>query len=288
MNLLRSLKTLALVGGLAAAVTLSACADQNAPAPAPVAPTGPTLLFSYEALTFKSLGLDENKAQYPERAAFTEQVRDTELPKILELLKLPADQVQTEVTPGGYELHTNASLQSAFETDPDTATRLAAALGYTFRQWSVLVTDFTPEGQGNTAFAVVTFKDHAPTGPEAQAFYEHAASVNKGLGGGYTAFGHDLFFLNIADSTGKVYSGLDDATFVAELTKAAGSFTQTPVSVTRSGRVDARFVENDWAKAKTGQDYAKILGRDLTRKLTQLRREHDKALRAFGAEHGWK
>lgn len=287
MRLLRSLRIAAMAAGLAATMGLAAC-GQSQPAPAPVASTAPTMLFSYEALTFKPIGLDEKKAQYPERAAFTEQVRDTELPKILDLLKIPADQVQTEVTPGGYELQTNASLQSAFETDADTATKFAAALGYTFRQWSVLVTDFTPEGQGNTAFAVVTFKDHTPTGPEAQAFYEHAASVNKGLGGGYTAFGHDLFFLNIADSTGKAYSGLDDATFVAELTKAAASFGQTPVSVSRSGRVDARFVENDWDKAKTGQGYGKILGRDLTRKLTVLRREHEKALRAFGTQNAWK
>jgi len=286
MSFLRSLKSVALAAGLTASVALAACGEK-APPPAP-APVGPTLLFSYEALTFKSLGLDEKKASYADRAAVTEQVKDTELPKILSLLKIPADQVQTEVTPGGYQLQTNASLQSAFETDPKTADLFAAAVGYTFRQWSVLITDFTPEGQGNTGYAVVSFKDHAPSGEEAQAFFEHAAAVNKGLGGGYTAFGRDLYFLNIADSTGKAYSGLDDATFVAELTKAAQTFTGTPVAVTRSGRVDARFVENDWDKSKTGQDYAKILGRDLTRKLTQLRREHEKALRAAGAQYHWK
>jgi hypothetical protein len=258
MKLLRFLKTAAMTLGLAAALGLAACADQTAATPV-TAPVAPTMLFSYEALTFKPFGFDEKKASYAQRAAVTEQVMEAELPKILDLLKIPADQVQTELTPGGYEMQTNASLQSAFETDPETASRFAAALGYAFRQWSVLITDFTPDGPGNTAFAVVTFKDHAPSGDEAQAFFEHAASVNKGLGGGYTAFGHDLFFLNIADSTGKAYSGLDDATFVAELTKAAESFTATPVSVTRSGRADARFVENDWDKAKTGQDYARIL-----------------------------
>ncbi|MGK9167181.1 hypothetical protein KXR53_12835 [Inquilinus limosus] len=286
MSFLRSFKSITLAASLATTVALAACGQRVEPAPA--APVGPTLLFSYEALTFKPLGLDAAKASYADRAAVTTQVKDTELPKILALLNIPADQVQTEVTPGGYQLETNASLQSAFETDPKTADLFAAAVGYTFRQWSVLVTDFTPEGQGNTGYAVVTFKDHAPSGEEAQAFFQHAASVNKGLGGGYTAFGRDLFFLNIADSTGKAYSGLDDTTFVAELTKAAETFTGTPVSVTRSGRVDARFVENDWDKSKTGQDYGKILGRDLTRQLTQLRREHDRALRAAGQTYGWK
>jgi hypothetical protein len=286
MSFIRSLRSVALATSLAASVALAACGEK--PAPAPAAPVGPTQLFSYEVLTFKPLGLDDKKASYADRAAFTAQVRDTELPKILELLQIPADQVQTELTPGGYQLETNASLQSAFEADAKTSDLFAAAIGYTFRQWSVLITDFTPEGQGNTAFAVVTFKDHTPSGEEAQAFFQHAAEVNKGLGGGYTAFGHDLYFLNIGDSEGKAYSGLDDATFVAELTKAAQSFKGSPVSVSRSGRVDARFVENDWAKSKTGQDYAKILGRDLTRKLTQLRRQHERDLRKFGAEHGWK
>ncbi|WP_343717841.1 hypothetical protein [Inquilinus sp.] len=286
MSFIRSLRAVALATSLAASVSLAACGQK--PAPAPEAPVGPTQLFSYEVLTFKPLGLDDKKATYADRAAFTEHVRDTELPKILDLLKIPADQVQTELTPGGYQLETNASLQSAFEADAKTSDLFAAAIGYTFRQWSVLITDFTPEGQGNTAYAVVTFKDHTPSGEEAQAFFQHAAEVNKGLGGGYTAFGHDLYFLNIGDSEGKAYSGLDDATFVAELTKAAQSFKGSPVSVSRSGRVDARFVENDWAKSKTGQDYAKILGPDLTRKLTQLRRQHERDLRKFGAEHHWK
>lgn len=286
MSFIRSLRTVALATSLAASVALAACGQK--PAPAPAAPVGPTQLFSYEVLTFKPLGLDDKKATYADRVAFTEHVRDTELPKILDLLKIPADQVQTELTPGGYQLETNASLQSAFEADAKTSDLFAAAIGYTFRQWSVLITDFTPEGQGNTAYAVVTFKDHTPSGEEAQAFFQHAAEVNKGLGGGYTAFGHDLFFLNIGDSEGKAYSGLDDATFVAELTKAAQSFKGSPVSVSRSGRVDARFVENDWAKSKTGQDYGKILGRDLTRQLTQLRRQHERDLRKFGTEHHWK
>lgn len=287
MSYLRSIRTAAFSVGLLATVGLAACSSTPEPVAAPAAPVGPTQLFSYEALTFKSLGFKEGKATYDQRAAFTEQVRQKELPQILAALNIPAADVQTEVTPGGYQLHTNASLQSAFEADAKTSDLFAASVGYVFRQWSVLITDFTPDGQGNTGFAVVTF-DQPPSGAQAQAFFEHAASVNKGLGGGYTAFGRDLFFLNIADSTGKAYSGLDDAAFVAELTKAAESFTQAPAKVSRSGRVDARFVENDWDKAKTGQDYARILGPELTAKLTKLRREHERDLRAAGRANGWK
>lgn len=285
MTLLRST---ALAAGLAAAVALSACTNRGGPTTAPpTASTAPTLLFSYEALIFEPLGLDETKARYPERAAFIEQVKETELPQILALLKIPADQVETEVTPGGYQLQTSASLQSAFEADARTADLFASSVGYVFRQWSVLVTDFTPEGQGNTGFAVVTFEEHPPSGAEAQAFFEHAAKLNEGLNGGYTAFGRDLFFLNVADSSGKPYSGIDDARFVADLTRAAESFMQTPVSVTRSGRVDARFVENDWDEAATGQDYARTLGPDLITKLTRLRAAHEQALRQAAVEYGW-
>lgn len=248
----------------------------------------PTLLFSYEALAFDALGLDGSKAGYDDRAAFTRQVLQDEVPAILAATGIDPAAVETEVTPGGYLLNTNASLQSSFEADEATADRFAAAVGYVFRQWSVLVTDFTPEGEGNTGYAVVTFADHAPSGPEAQAFFEHAASVNEGLGGGYTAFGQDLFFLNVTDDEGAPYSGIDDETFVADLTRAAESYTATPVSVTRFGRVDARFVGNDWEASPEGEDYAATLGPDLTATLAALRAAHDQALLAAAEEHGWK
>jgi hypothetical protein len=254
----------------------------------PAAAAEPTLLFSYEALALEPLGFDPAKATYDQRVTFTEAVLADELPTILAALDIPPDRVETEITPGGYLLHTNASLQSSFEADAATADRFASAVGYVFRQWSILVTDFTPEGAGNTGFAVVTFADDAPSGDLAQAFFEHAAKVNEGLGGGYTAFGRDLYFLNVADGEGKPYSGIDDETFVSALAEAAGSFAGAKVSLSRSGRVGARFIENDWEKSPEGQDYAATLGAPLAAELEALRTAHEARLGAFATEHGWK
>lgn len=255
----------------------------------------PTLLFSYEAIALDLLGLEGDDASYEERAAFTREVAAGELPQILDLLEIPGESVMTEVTPGGYLLQTNASLQSSFEADDATADRFAAAVGYVFRQWSVLVTDFTPEGEGNTGYAVVTFADHPPTGEEAQEFFVHAASVNEGLGGGYTAFGHDLFFLNVTDENGNPYSGVDDETFIADLARAAESYAGQDATVSRSGRADARFIGNDWEASPNGEDYAEncgaaapppasCLGEGMRAELDELRDAHEASLRAAAAQ----
>lgn len=244
----------------------------------------PTLLFSYETLNFDIHKVDPKTISYDKRVEITEEAKQTELPKILDLLKISADKLSTKVMPGGYLLETNASLQSSFEVDDKTADLFAAALGYVFRQWSVLVTDFAPAGDGNTAYGVVTF-DHAVTGPEADAFFKHAASVNKALGQGYTAFDDEMFFLNIADSQGKPYSGVDDKAFLADLGKAAESFAAQKVKMTGSGRADARFIENDWKGSPEGEDYAKRLGEELTGKLKLLRAAHDAELaKAFAGK----
>ncbi len=287
MNLASPLRAVVFAAGVA----LPALWALTAPAQDADAPTGvtPSLLFSYEALAFDPLGLDSATASYDDRVAFTEQVLETEIPRILEILDIPPEAVETQVTPGGYLLETNASLQSSFEADERTADLFAAAVGYVFRQWSILVTDFTPEGEGDTGYAVVTFLNgEAPSGPEAQAFFEHAASVDEGLGGGYTAFGADLFFLNVTDGAGNPYSGLDDEAFIAALTEAAESYTEADVAVTLSGRADARFVENDWSSASEGEQYAEILGADLAEALLALRVEHEEALLAAADAFGWR
>jgi hypothetical protein len=234
----------------------------------------PTLLFSYEVLNFDVHKIDPAKTPYATRLTLTEEARNDELPGIVATLGLPAQKIATLVMPGGYKLETNASLQSSFEIDNDTADRFAAALGYTFRQWSVLITDFAPSGDGDTAYGVITF-DHVIAAPDADAFFKHAAKINPALGEGFTAFDEEMFFLNVTDAQGKPYSGVDDKTFLADLARAAETFTAEKVKVTGSGRADARFIENDWKVSPDGEDYAKRLGADLTEKLKVLRARHD-------------
>lgn len=237
----------------------------------------PTLLFSYEAINFDVHKIDPAKLAYDRRVEIAEAARQDELPKILSVLDIPAGKVSTLTTPGGYKLETNASLQSALEVDDKTADIFAAALGYTFRQWSVLVTDFAPQGEGDTAYGVITF-DHPVSGREADAFFKHAAKVNPALGGGFTAFDEEMFFLNVTDAQGKPYSGVDDKTFLADLGKAAESYAAQKVEMTGTGRADARFIENDWQASPEGEDYAKRLGQDLTARLKTLRSGHDAEL----------
>jgi hypothetical protein len=237
----------------------------------------PTLLFSYEVINFDVHKIDPAKLSYDERMALAEATRKNEIPQILGALKLPAGKISTLAMPGGYKLETNASLQSSFEIDDRTADILAAALGYTFRQWSVLVTDFAPQGPGNTAYGVVTFT-HAVSGPEADAFFKHAAKVNPALGAGFTAFDEEMFFLNVTDAQGKPYSGVDDKTFLADLAKAAQSYAAEKIEITGTGRADARFIENTWQTSPDGEDYVKKLGEGLARELKVLRAEHDAGL----------
>lgn len=237
----------------------------------------PSLLFSYEVLNFDVHKIDPATISYDRRVVLTRWALDTHIPQIVAALELPADRISTMVMPGGYKLETNASLQSAFEVDDGTADRFAAALGYTFRQWSVLITDFAPKGPGDTAYGVVTFS-HPLSGPEADAFFKHAAKVNPALGNGFTAFDEEMFFLNVTDAQGKPQSGVDDAAFLADLGKAARSYSLEKVEVTGSGRADARFIENDWQASPEGEDYARRLGEDLIRKLGPLRTAYDAAL----------
>lgn len=246
-------------------------------APAVEAEERPTLLFSYEVLNFDIHKIDPATMPYERRVELTEAARKRELPEILGVLQIAPEKISTLLMPGGYKLETNASLQSAMEVDNKTADRFAASLGYVFRQWSVLITDFAPEGAGDTAYGVVTF-DHPVGAAEAASFFRHAASINPALGEGFTAFDEEMFFLNVTDAQGRPYSGVADEVFLADLARAARTFSEAKVEVTGTGRADARFAENDWKASPNGEDYAKVLGMDLVNRLEPLRARFDAAL----------
>src|SRR6188768_735565 len=96
-------------------VTAAAAADER-------------VLISYEVTP--SVGFDLPKlktAGYAERAAFSAQVLEKIVPKVVASLGVDPAVLETEVTPGGYLLKTNASLQTEAALDDATADRLAAA-----------------------------------------------------------------------------------------------------------------------------------------------------------------
>lgn len=248
------------------------------------------LLLSYEAIPSVQVDLDLETATYDEREAFTQTVHDALLPAIFAAVGVDgwegADLV-TDVTPGGYLLNTNASLQTELTVTDDRADRLSAALGYVFRQWSVLVTDFA-DADGGTGYAIVAFPEGSLTGEAAHAFFTHAAAVDEGLGGGYTAFGDEMIFLNVTDGEGNPYSGLADAEFIDGLTTAAASFTPLNATVTETGEAAARFIGNDWSEAIAGDDYAAVIDDpDLIAALDALVSDHTDLVMQAVAEYDW-
>jgi hypothetical protein len=117
-------------------------------------------LLSYEATP--SAGFDLPKleaAGYDERAAFAAKVLAEIVPKIADAVGVDANDLDTEVTPGGYLLKTNASLQTEAEVTSAEADRFAAGLGYVFRQYSVLVSGLD-DASAKTGYVVVTFPDN--------------------------------------------------------------------------------------------------------------------------------
>jgi len=248
----------------------------------------PVHLLSYEAIPSAQVALDLDAATYAQRAALTAAVRDDLAPRVLAAAGLAAAAVQTELTPGGYLLQTNASLQARGAMREDQAIRAAAALGYVFRQWSVLVSRLD-DAEGDTGYVVLAFPDGALTPDLAQDFFAAAAAVDEGLGGGYTAFGDEMIFFNVRDGDHQPYSGLDDMAFAARLGQAAGRFGDAPVTVAAAGYARALFVDNDWEAAPDGEDYAAALDdAGLVAALDGLRAEHTALVEKMAGEFGWK
>lgn len=269
---------------------LLACAHTPAP-PATPAPGASTLQLSFEAVPGNGFDIhgqvyDTAATTDEQKVAFTAEILAEIVPDVFAAVAVDPADIRAELSPGGFQLQTSPSLQIRGELLPDTAYDLAAALGWTTFQWSVLVTDFGNPG-GGTGYVSVRFPS-PPDGPAAQAFFEHAASIDKGLAGGYTTFDHDLYFLNLRGPDGAPYSGLDDPTFVAGLTRAAASYGAVPLSVSASGQVAARLVEDRWtAEARNGEDYLVYIEDEDEPALVPIRAEYLEKLEETGKRLGW-
>lgn len=251
------------------------------------------ILVSYEVVPSAQLetwdNVDPSAAPYEARATLTREVFMSLWPEMVAAVGLDAAAIETQEVPGGYLLATNPALQSAFaRTDTERAAieRFAAAQGYVFRQWDVLITDFGSNG-GNTGYAVVAIAELTPA--RAQAFFVHAAGVDAGLGGGYTAFGDAMLFLNLRDAdSDEPYSGLDDAAFVDALDRAAASFAQADAQVVDAGEraVEAWFISNDWAAAGAGEELAAMLDAQAVQALDDVRGRYDDVVAAWVEDQG--
>lgn len=255
-----------------------------------VALAGQKVLLSYEATPSAGFHLPKlAKASYDDRAAFSGDVLNEIVPKIIAANGIDPATLETEVTPGGYLLKTNASLQTEGDLDDATTNRLAGSLGYVFHQYSVLASRLD-DATGKPGFVVVRFPKDSLNAAVAQRFFEAADATKKGLGGGYTAFGDEQIFLNVTNSEGKPYSGLDDATFLDGLKQTAASFGDPKPEVSASGRAAARFIGNDWDKSKRGEDYLSLLGgpgSELAQKLDEIGKDYAALITTTAASKGW-
>ncbi|MFS2175446.1 hypothetical protein ACCC98_05775 [Rhizobium pisi] len=229
------------------------------------------------------------QASYDDRAGFSAEVLKEIVPKIIMANGIDPATLETEVTPGGYLLKTNASLQTEGDLDDTVADRLAGSMGYVFRQYSVLASRLN-DTTGKTGFVVVRFPQDSLNATIAQRFFEAADATKNGLGGGYTAFGDEQIFLNVTNSEGKPYSGLDDATFQDGLKRTAASFGDPQPEVSSSGKATARFIGNDWEKSKRGEDYQSLLGgadSELVKKLDEIGKDYASLVTKTAASKGW-
>lgn len=256
------------------------------PAPA----VDPAWLFSYEAIPSAQVelpGLD--KAGYDQRANLTREAARVLVPEILTVMGVHPGTAETQVTPGGYLLRTNASLQTKVPLGEAQAGRLAAALGYVFRQYSVLVSDFG-RSDGGTAYVAVSFPAGTLDARLAQRFFEAAAARDEGLAGGYTALGDTMYFLNVRDSSGAPYSRLTDEVFAGLLGEVAAGFGEG-ASFAGSGQAEAVFVANEWIEDPGGEDYIAQLGGpgapELVR-LNTLRDRHTRMVLEAADRYGWR
>jgi hypothetical protein len=237
-----------------------------------------------------SLDVSLDAATYAQLEAFTAATRDEALPGIVAAVGLTERMLDTEMTPGGFALTTNPSLQTRLMASDAEVETFAAALGLVLSQWSVLVTDFAAV-DGGTGFAVVSFDAERVDPALGQQFFEYAASVDQGLGGGYFAFGAEVIYLNLRGVDDEPYSGLTDDEFVALLADAAASFAPYRAEVQQSGEVAAIFVENDWAAAANGETYLDILdplGDDVIADLEDLQAAHTDRFTAAADANDWR
>ncbi|MBM3601048.1 MAG: hypothetical protein FJX35_22845 [Alphaproteobacteria bacterium] len=258
--------------------------------PAVAGAADPRLLLSYE-VTSAQLGFARlAEASYADRAAVTGSALADIVPAVVAALGIDPARIETQMTPGGYLGRTNASLQSKVALDRTRADRLAAGLGFVFRQSSVLVSDLRDRG-GGTGFAIVRFAPGALDPGRAHHFFVHAGAVHKGLGGGYTAFGDDMILLNVRDEAGRPYSELTDAAFVRALRRAVAGFPHGRPRLAEAGMARAWFVGNSWRHKPDGADYVERLGGGAAPEMTALRAlqaRHSERMSAAADRFGWR
>ena len=214
------------------------------------------------------------------RTKATREIVDETLPDILRHAGIDPAAVRVEHTIGGFELETNPSVRVGLRATKAIIEKLARGIGYTYRQDSVLVA--RPGGpDAATDFVRVRFPKGHLTAETANAFFQHAATVDPALGGGFAARNDSIVFYNVRGDDGP-FSGKDPDAFYDVVKRAAESYDGA--DQVHVGRTDERahvtFVENDWKEHPNGEGYRgeNVEGRgveDLDRTRAKADARHD-------------
>jgi hypothetical protein len=233
---------MALLGSLVAGIALAAAGRAEAPR---------TWRLAFEVVSSEHAP-PGRKATYEEKERLTRAALAEIVPHVWQQLGSAPARARSRVRSGGYKDEINPAIQANVVIREDEARRLAAALGYVFRQWAVLMYDLDAE-PATHRYVSVRFPRGTLGVEMIDRYFARARAQLASDKLGFSATGTRLLFINLG-------TGIADDAFSAGLTRAAADLAEAGIKVEPMKPVRAFLIENDWAKSKEGEDFAKLLG----------------------------
>lgn len=232
---------------------------------------------SFEVLSSQHAQPPEGrKPSYAEKEALTRAVLAEIVPHVWTALGAVAARARSRVQVGGYGTEVNPAIHSNIQTHEGEARRLAAALGYVFRQYAVIMYDLAAE-RSDIRQVSVRFPRGGLTPALAERYFGFARAQLKSDKLGFSATRSRMIFINLN-------TGIADDAFAAGLARAAAEWPEASITVEPPKPAQAMLIENDWDKAKVGEEYVRLLGANgerLAVTLTLLQRRHDGRVRRW-------
>jgi hypothetical protein len=234
---------------------------------------------SFEVLSSQHAQPPEGrKASYDEKDALTRQALAEIVPHVWTKLGAVAARARSRVQAGGYGDEVNPAIHSNLQTHEAEARRLAAALGFVFKQYAVIMYDLAAE-QSDVRQVSARFARGSLTPALAARFFGLARKQLASDKLGFSATRSRMIFINLN-------TGIADEAFAAGLTRAAADWPGMNIKIDPPKPVRAFLIENDWGKAKHGEQYVRQLGptgERLAADLEVLQRRHDGRVKRWTA-----
>lgn len=211
---------------------------------------------------------------YAEQDAFARRITGAMLPTVLRVMNISPSRVYASTTPGGFQGIVFPSLQVRATLRSEDCTRLAAAIGYTFEQNSVLT--WKP---GTDAYiGRVAFVDGNTSPERASLFFSHVLQASPALGGGFSTRPPTQLFINVRSPLdGQPFSGLSNTDYGAQLRRAASTFPVRTFVV--DSKVKDELVASPWTAYPAGEGYVAVIGAATARALDPQRLTYENEAR---------